>query len=82
VVARRYADLTDKFIEDIGSIDPMPNRDNQILVALNIDRIKHYLARSVSFNAQVGQILGTLFIIDDAMISLFFDLFLMYIFRN
>ena len=73
VVARRYADLSDKFIEDIGSIDPMPNRDNQILVALNIERIKHYLSRSVSFNAQVGQILGILlvFILIINVISVF-----------
>ena len=46
------------YIEDLGSIDPMPNRDNQILVALNIDRIKYHMGNSVPIKGFVGPLLG------------------------
>lgn len=57
-VTRLNCDLDDGFIEDLGSIDPMPNKDNQILVALNIERIKYYLSKSVPIKGSVGHILG------------------------
>jgi small subunit ribosomal protein S16 len=57
-VTRKNCDVRDGFIEDLGSIDPMPNKDNQILVALNIERIKHYLSKSVPLKGSVGPILG------------------------
>lgn len=57
-VTRQNSDLSDEFIEDLGSIDPMPNKDNQILVALNIERIKYHLSKSVPIKGQVGPILG------------------------
>jgi small subunit ribosomal protein S16 len=47
-------------IEDLGSIDPMPNKDNQILVALNIERIKYYLGKQVPLKGSVGSVLGKL----------------------
>ena len=54
------SDLDDSFIEDLGSIDPMPNRDNQILVAINIDRIKYHLSKGVKLNETAGELLGML----------------------
>ena len=57
-VQRNRASLKDKFYEDLGSIDPMPNRENQIIVALNIERIKHYLSQPILLKGQVGIILG------------------------
>ncbi len=50
--------LSDGIVEDLGSIDPMPNRENEILVALNIERIKYYLGRKVPIKGSVGPILG------------------------
>ncbi|RNA19566.1 putative 28S ribosomal mitochondrial [Brachionus plicatilis] len=57
-VTHQNYDLSDGFIEDLGSIDPMPNKDNNIMVALNIERIKYYLSRSTPLNAKVSEILG------------------------
>ncbi len=51
-------DVGDPYVEDLGSIDPMPNKDNQILVALNIERIKYYLAKGVPLKGSVGHYLG------------------------
>ena len=59
-VQRLNCEPHDPFIEDLGSIDPMPNKDNQILVALNIDRIKYYLSKSVPIKGTVAPILGWL----------------------
>ncbi len=57
-ITRQNCDASEPFIEDLGSIDPMPNKDNQILVALNIERIKYYLSRSIPLKGSVGPILG------------------------
>ena len=61
VVTRKNCDQTDPYIEDLGSIDPMPNKDNQILVALNVERIKHYLSKSVPIKGLIGPLLGKSF---------------------
>jgi small subunit ribosomal protein S16 len=57
-VTRLNSEAHEPFIEDLGSIDPMPNKDNQILIALNIERIKYYLSKSVPVKGSVGPILG------------------------
>lgn len=57
-VTHENCDLSDGFIEDLGSIDPMPNRDNKILVALNVERIKYYLSKSTPLKGKVGEYLG------------------------
>ena len=57
-VTREHSDLDDSFLEDLGSIDPMPNKDNQILVALNIERIKYYLSMGVKLKGKSGELLG------------------------
>lgn len=51
----------DPYVEDLGSIDPLPNKDNQMLVALNVERIKYYLARGVPLKGLVGHYLGESF---------------------
>ena len=57
-VQRLNSALRDPIIEDLGSIDPMPNKNNQILVAINFDRLKYYLSRSVPLKGNVGHYLG------------------------
>ena len=57
-ITRNLDDLSDPFLEDLGSIDPMPNRDNQILIALNIERIKHHLSKGVILKGLTGEFLG------------------------
>lgn len=57
-VTRANYDKNDGYIEDIGSIDPLPNKDNKIMVAINFERLKYYLGRQVPVKGVVGQILG------------------------
>lgn len=57
-VTHQNYEANDPYVEDLGSIDPMPNKDNQILVALNIERIKYYLAKGVPMKGSVGTYLG------------------------
>lgn len=57
-VTHENYDASDPYVEDLGSVDPMPNKDNQILVALNIERIKYYLAKGVPVKGLVGSYLG------------------------
>ena len=57
-MTRNLDDLSDDFIEDLGSIDPMPNRDNQILVALNFERIKYHLSKGVMLKGRTAELLG------------------------
>jgi ribosomal protein S16 len=60
IVATRlnYTTKEEGYIEDLGSIDPMPNRDNKIMVALNVERIKYYLGRQLPIKGIIGEILG------------------------
>jgi small subunit ribosomal protein S16 len=57
-ITRNLDDLSDPFLEDLGSIDPIPNRDNQILIALNIERIKYHLSKGVILKGLTGEFLG------------------------
>jgi small subunit ribosomal protein S16 len=50
--------IRDGQIEDLGSYDPLPNKDNEILVALNINRIKEHLARKVKVSGLAAEFLG------------------------
>ena len=57
-VTRDRSSLKDGFIEDLGSIDPMPNRYNEIIVGLNVERIKYYLGKKLLIKGQAGHFLG------------------------
>ena len=57
-LTRDLASLQEGYIEDLGSIDPMPNKDNQILCALNLTRIRQLLARGVQMRGFVAHYLG------------------------
>ncbi|CAG9568668.1 unnamed protein product [Danaus chrysippus] len=45
-------------IEQLGSYDPMPNMNNEKLVALNLDRIKHWLGKGAHVSPPVAELLG------------------------
>ena len=59
-ITRNFDELSDSFIEDLGSIDPMPNRENQVLAALNVERIKYHMAMGVLLKGRTAEFLGTL----------------------
>jgi ribosomal protein S16 len=69
----------DGIIEDLGSIDPMPNRDNEVLIALNVERIKYYMGvKRTNLTGSVGPILGNY----DKQILLFFSKHRLYLFLS
>uniref|UniRef100_A0A2A4K9F9 Small ribosomal subunit protein bS16m n=1 Tax=Heliothis virescens TaxID=7102 RepID=A0A2A4K9F9_HELVI len=49
---------TQPVIEQLGSYDPMPNANNEKLVALNLERIKFWLGQGAHVTEPVGELLG------------------------
>ncbi|CAH0598332.1 unnamed protein product [Chrysodeixis includens] len=45
-------------IEQLGSYDPMPNTNNEKLVALNLERIKYWLGNGAHISTPVAELLG------------------------
>ncbi|XP_053620008.1 small ribosomal subunit protein bS16m [Plodia interpunctella] len=45
-------------IEQLGSYDPIPNVNNEKLVALNLERIKFWLGKGAHVTKPVAEILG------------------------
>ncbi|CAK1589770.1 unnamed protein product [Parnassius mnemosyne] len=45
-------------IEQLGSYDPMPNFNNEKLVALNLERIKFWLGHGAHVSPPVAELLG------------------------
>ncbi|KAJ0171906.1 hypothetical protein K1T71_012669 [Dendrolimus kikuchii] len=45
-------------IEQLGSYDPMPNINNEKLVALNLERLKYWLGQGAHVSNPVGELLG------------------------
>ena len=45
-------------LEQVGTYDALPNANNEKLVALNLERVQHYLAHGVHVSRPVAQLLG------------------------
>ncbi|XP_004923441.1 probable 28S ribosomal protein S16, mitochondrial [Bombyx mandarina] len=45
-------------IEQLGSYDPMPNINNEKLVALNLERLKYWLGKGAHVSTPVSELLG------------------------
>ncbi|CAH0697401.1 unnamed protein product [Spodoptera exigua] len=45
-------------IEQLGSYDPMPNINNEKLVALNLERVKYWLGQGAHVSNPVAELLG------------------------
>ncbi|CAH4029728.1 unnamed protein product [Pieris brassicae] len=45
-------------IEQLGSYDPMPNINNEKLVALNLERLKFWLGQGAHVTSPVAELLG------------------------
>ncbi|CAJ0585599.1 unnamed protein product, partial [Mesorhabditis spiculigera] len=55
-LGRRYEG---NIIEQVGSFDPLPNKNNEKLVALNIGRIKYWIGeRNAHISVPVLEVLG------------------------
>lgn len=45
-------------VEQLGTYDPMPNRDNQKLLSLNIERARFWMGQGAYFSPSLSQLLG------------------------
>ena len=43
-------------LEQLGTYDPLPNAHNEKLVAVNLERVQHYLAGGVHLSRPVAQV--------------------------
>lgn len=55
--ARNYEPL-----EQIGTFDPMPNADNEKLVAVNFERLRFWMAQGARFSKPVARLLGIYYV--------------------
>ncbi|GFU45213.1 probable 28S ribosomal protein S16, mitochondrial [Trichonephila clavipes] len=46
-------------VEQLGVFDPMPNEFNERLLALNVERFKHYVAEGAWVRSSTAMLLGT-----------------------
>ncbi|CAL1278762.1 unnamed protein product [Larinioides sclopetarius] len=47
-------------IEQLGVFDPMPNEFNERLLALNVERFKHYVSEGAWIRSSTAMLLGEL----------------------
>ena len=58
VLMPNRANRNAKPLEQIGSYDPMPNTNQEKLVAVNFERLRHWLACGAQCSKPVEQLLG------------------------
>ncbi|KAG8227085.1 hypothetical protein J437_LFUL007422 [Ladona fulva] len=58
VVMNIRANQHEEPIEQVGSYDPLPNVNNEKLVALNFDRIRYWMANGARFSKPLEELLG------------------------
>lgn len=58
VVMERRKNQHQPIIEQVGSYDPLPNEYNERLVALNFERIRHWIGSGAHVSTPVAELLG------------------------
>nr|CAG4641376.1 EOG090X0KAD [Eulimnadia texana] len=59
IVVQRTKDTEEgPVIEQLGSYDPMPNESNEKLVAVNFERVQHWIAQGAGVSEPVAQLMG------------------------
>ncbi|CAI9177656.1 unnamed protein product [Rangifer tarandus platyrhynchus] len=58
VAAHNKCPRDGRFVEQLGSYDPMPNSHGEKLVALNLDRIRHWIGCGAHLSKPVEKLLG------------------------
>ncbi|VDP04149.1 unnamed protein product, partial [Soboliphyme baturini] len=58
VSKRKHRRWSDDVIEQVGTFDPLPNKHNEKLVAINFERIRYWMAQNVSISVSVLELLG------------------------
>ncbi|EEB12709.1 mitochondrial 28S ribosomal protein S16, putative [Pediculus humanus corporis] len=57
-VMERHKEPTEQVIEQIGNYDPLPNQDNEKLVAINFQRLEYWLSQGAKVTLPVQNLLG------------------------
>lgn len=60
VAAHNKCPRDGRFVEQLGSYDPLPNSHGEKLVALNLDRIRHWIGCGAHLSKPVEKLLGNL----------------------
>jgi len=50
--------VDERVIEQIGSFDPLPNKNNEKMVAINYERVRYWLSQNAKLSHAVGELLG------------------------
>nr|CAG4644480.1 EOG090X0KAD [Lepidurus arcticus] len=59
IVVMDKRDMQDgPILEQLGTYDPLPNIDNQKLIAINFERMQHWIASGADVTQPVGELLG------------------------
>jgi len=48
----------ERVIEQIGSYDPMPNKHNEKMVAINYERLRYWISQDAEPSIRVAELLG------------------------
>jgi len=54
---------SDRVIEQIGSYDPLPNKHNEKMVAVNYERLRYWVGQNAKPSKPVGELLGNKLVI-------------------
>jgi len=49
---------SDRVIEQIGSYDPMPNKHNEKMVAINYERLRYWISKNAKPSRSAAELLG------------------------
>lgn len=58
VAAHNKCPRDGRFVEQLGSYDPLPNSHGEKLVALNLDRIRHWIGCGAQLSKPMEKLLG------------------------
>lgn len=50
--------VDERVIEQIGSYDPLPNKYNEKMVAINYERLRYWISRNAKLSHTVAELLG------------------------
>jgi len=56
VIPKRKVD--ERVIEQIGSFDPLPNKHNEKMVAVNFERLRYWMSQDAKPSVAVSRLLG------------------------
>ena len=49
---------SDRVIEQVGSYDPLPNKHNEKMVAINYERVRYWISKNAKPSRPVAELLG------------------------